>query len=132
MRVALLGLLVAQGATGAGPVVLVTGAAGRTGSLLFSALKHDSRIGAVRALVRNVTKARAVLNCTKCDETEGIYVGDVTKPSTLVKPMAGVDTLAIAAAVGGSTPVKVMRAVEFTGVETVSYTHLTLPTICSV
>jgi len=99
------------------PVVLVTGAAGRTGSLLYARLKQDQRIASVRALVRNVTKARAVLHCTKCDETEGIYVGDVTNPDTMKDAMTGVDTLAIAAAVGGTASAKLMRAVEFDGVE---------------
>lgn len=104
-------------AVGRLPTVLVTGAAGRTGSLLYQSLKQDSRIGEVRALVRNVTKAKLVLNCSKCDESEGIYVGDVTKPDTMSAAMTGVDTLAIAAAVGGAVSAKVMREVEFDGVE---------------
>ena len=99
------------------PTVLVTGAAGRTGSLLYKKLKEDSRIGDVRALVRNVTKAKAVLGCTSCDPSEGIFTGDVTKPATMADAMKGVDALAIASAVGGDASASVMRAVEFDGVE---------------
>lgn len=97
--------------------VLVTGAAGRTGALLYAQLKADARIGEVRALVHNITKARAALGCVKCDPSEGIYLGDVTKPESLMAATRGVDTLAIAAAVTGSAPAHVMKAVEFTGVE---------------
>ena len=103
--------------SGAPPVVLVTGATGRTGSLLFKLLKNDSRIGAVRGLVRNVTKARAEGICVKCDATEGIYVADVTKPETMKEAMSGIDTVAITTAVGGGASAKVMKSVEFDGVE---------------
>lgn len=88
--------LLAVTATGAssatGPVV-VTGATGRTGSLLYHALQ--ARGVTVRALVRNVTKAREILGCQRCDAGEGIFVGDVTKPETLVDVMAGAGSLAI-------------------------------------
>jgi len=60
----------------------------------------DSRIAEVRALVRNVTKARELLGCKACDESEGVFVGDVTKPETLTAASTGIDTVAIAAAVG--------------------------------
>jgi uncharacterized protein YbjT (DUF2867 family) len=50
----------------------------------------------VRGLVRNVSKARDLLKCTKCDESEGIYVADITKPETLTVPMAGTTKLVIA------------------------------------
>ncbi|EOD27886.1 hypothetical protein EMIHUDRAFT_434925 [Emiliania huxleyi CCMP1516] len=99
------------------PRVLVTGATGRTGSALYLQLKADSRIAEVRALVRNVTKARELLGCKACDESEGVFVGDVTKPETLTAASTGVDTVAIAAAVGGGASQKEMRAVEFDGVE---------------
>jgi len=99
------------------PRVLVTGATGKTGAPLYAQLKADPRVAEVRALVRNATKAREVLNCSACDETEGIYIGDVTQPETLAKPMQGVDTLAIAIGVGGGVSQAVMKAVEFTGVE---------------
>jgi len=97
--------------------VLVTGATGRTGSLLYKQLKADSRVSSVRALVRNATKAKAILGCTKCDASEGIYIGDVTKPATLTHAMAGVDTVAIAAGVGGGASASQTKAVEYTGVE---------------
>jgi len=76
------------------PTVLVTGATGRTGALLYSWLKAKNI--PVRAFVRNATKARAVLGCSKCDETEGIFVGDVTKKETLLPAMSGATALAIA------------------------------------
>jgi uncharacterized protein YbjT (DUF2867 family) len=49
----------------------------------------------VRALVRNATKAKDVLGCTKCDESEGIFVGDVTKPETMESVMKGAGALVI-------------------------------------
>jgi len=49
----------------------------------------------VRGLVRNATKARHVLGCKVCDESEGIFVGDITKPETLTGAMADADTLVI-------------------------------------
>lgn len=72
---------------------LVTGATGRTGSLVYTSLQQ---LGVpVRALVRNASKARELLHCSKCDESEGIYLGDVTNPDTLVAPMHGVINLVI-------------------------------------
>ena len=108
--------------------VLVTGATGRTGKLLFAQLKAQSNITEVRALVRSssnaTNKARAALNCTKCDASEGVFYGDVTIPSTLVEPMAGVDTLAITV---GAAPFSrnetLIKAVEFTGVENQAFLH---------
>ena len=99
-----------------GPTVLITGANGRTGSQLYHALKADSRIGAVRAFVHNASKARESLNCSKCDESEGIFVGDVTNASTMVDAMHGVHTLAIAAGTVAGASVATMKAVEFDGV----------------
>ena len=105
--------------------VLVTGATGRTGKLLYAQLKARSDIAEVRALVRasaNATnKARATLNCTKCDASEGVFYGDVTIPSTLEEPMVGVDTVAITVGVGPSAENSknetFLKSVEFTGVE---------------
>ncbi|KAK3244462.1 hypothetical protein CYMTET_45923 [Cymbomonas tetramitiformis] len=74
-------------------VVLVTGATGRTGSLLYNALKAQGVD--VRGLVRNATKARERLRCNKCDPSEGIFVGDITQPADLTAPMVGVDKLVI-------------------------------------
>jgi len=67
--------------------------------------------------VRNVTKARALLNCSSCGPDEGIFVGDVTVPATLTPAFLGVDTVAIAAGAGAGTPKKEEKAIEFTGVE---------------
>jgi len=97
--------------------VLVTGATGRTGSLLYAQLKADARVSTVRALVRNVTKAKQVLGCTKCDPSEGVYVGDVTKPATLSDAMSGIDTVAITTGVGGGASPTETKAVEYMGVE---------------
>mmetsp|Transcript_63767 Transcript_63767/g.137203 ORF Transcript_63767/g.137203 Transcript_63767/m.137203 type:complete len:288 (-) Transcript_63767:69-932(-) len=71
--------------------IVVTGATGRTGSLTYKALHATG--ATVRALVRNATKARAVLGCDKCDETEGIFIGDITKGDTLKAAMIGADSL---------------------------------------
>ncbi|CAE8716592.1 unnamed protein product, partial [Polarella glacialis] len=82
-----------------GPVV-ITGATGRTGALLYNTLKAKGV--SVRALVRNVTKAKEVLRCSACDASEGIFLGDVTKKETLVQAMEGAGALAI---VASSVPV---------------------------
>jgi hypothetical protein len=74
-------------------IVLVTGATGHTGSTVYLALKAQGVT--VRGLIRNVTKAKERLGCKACDETEGIFVGDITKPETLVKASAGADTMVI-------------------------------------
>jgi len=94
--------------------VLITGATGRTGSLLYSTLSASNV--KLRALVRNADKAREVLNCTSCDERDGIFVGDVTRRQDLIHAARGVDTLVILAATGmGDTPEQ-QRAVEFDAV----------------
>ena len=104
-------------ATASKPVVLVTGAAGRTGSLVYKQLVPSGK-SIVRALVHgNVTTARAALGCTACDESEGIFFGDVTNMSSLTAPFSGVDMVAIAIGLSGSTPTAVMQAVEWKGVE---------------
>lgn len=77
--------------------IMVSGATGRTGSLLYKRLKTESSWN-VRALVRNATKAKGVLGCSKCDESEGVFVGDITKPDTLTKGMKEVDVLVITTA----------------------------------
>jgi len=80
-------------ADASGPTVLVTGATGRTGSIVYDLLK---KAGAdVRAFVRDAEKAKKLLNCTKCDESEGIFVGDLLKPDTLAPAMAGANSLVI-------------------------------------
>jgi hypothetical protein len=77
----------------ASPVVLVTGATGKTGSLIYNMLKEQGVT--VRGFVRNATKAQEVLKCTKCDASEGIYIGDVTKPEDLKDAVQGATALAI-------------------------------------
>ena len=115
------GLLCAAATAAMPRTVLVTGASGRTGKVLYAQLKARSDIAEVRALVRAssdaVSKARAALNCTKCDASEGVFYGDVTIPSTLEKPMVGVDTVVITVGVTEKANETVQRAVEFTGVE---------------
>lgn len=95
--------------------VLVTGATGRTGSQLYAQLAHTGIER--RAFVRSAEKARKVLGCTKCDESEGIYVGEVTDTAALVRASRGVSTVAIAVGVDGNATAKVQKAVEFGGVE---------------
>lgn len=85
-------------ADGQVPTVVVTGATGRTGSLLYKRLKSEEGKWNVRAFVRNSTKAKGILGCDKCDESEGVFEGDLTKPSTLTHVMQGADVLAIATA----------------------------------
>ena len=113
--------LASAAAASPAPKVLVTGASGGTGRLLYQQLKADKRVAEVRALVRagsgEVDKARAALNCTRCDASEGIFYGDVTIPSSLVAPVRGMDTIAITVGVGMTANASLMRAVEFTGVE---------------
>ena len=101
----------------AGPAVLVTGATGRTGSLLYAKLKADSRVASVRALVTSIDKARLMLNCTKCDPSEGIYLGNVTQVSTLTAPMKGVSAVAITVGASPYSSPDLQRAIEFKGVQ---------------
>jgi nucleoside-diphosphate-sugar epimerase len=49
--------------------VLVTGATGRTGSLIYKQLQASGGVS-VRALVRHRDDARTKLGCTACDESE--------------------------------------------------------------
>lgn len=87
-------VLLAASVAAASPTVLVTGATGRTGFLLYKQLKEQGV--SVRAFVRNATKARLMLNCSRCDASEGIFVGDVTKQEDLVPAVTGATALAIA------------------------------------
>ena len=115
-----------------GQVVLVTGATGRLGSRLYLSLKQrkeiqqkrkmkvydEVAIAEVRALVRDRAKARDILGCEACDESEGIYIGDVTKQDGLESAARDgkVTVLAIAAGAGPGVSKEVQRAVEFEGV----------------
>ena len=49
----------------------------------------------VRALVRSAAKAKEVLSCGDCTPEEGIFVGDVTDPSTLPEAFDGVKQLVV-------------------------------------
>ena len=79
-------LLASCSAAAPATTVLVTGASGQTGSILYKLLRATP--GSVRAMVRNTTKARAALGCDKCDPSEGIYTGDVTNVTTLTAAFA--------------------------------------------
>jgi len=96
--------------------VLVTGATGRTGSLLYKRLVADGTF-TVRAFVRDISKARKYLGCTKCDASEGIYEGNVSDSAALQVASRGATAVAIAVGVGGNATAKEMAAVEWHGVE---------------
>lgn len=77
--------------------MLVTGATGQTGTATYKALKESGDFN-VRAFVRNATKAKSDLGCDKCDESEGVFVGDLNDPPSVAHAMKGVDKLVIATA----------------------------------
>jgi len=105
------------------PTVLVTGATGGTGLLLYKQLQADPRVGETRALVhgksdaKSMAKAAKAFGCTACNASEGIYYGDVTEPDTLNSAVEGVDTLAIAIGASFRANKTLQKAIEFTGVE---------------
>jgi uncharacterized protein YbjT (DUF2867 family) len=96
--------------------VLVTGAGGKTGSLIYKQLKAQG-VKDLRASVYSLDKARSALGCTKCDASEGIFVGDVTKPETLAESFRGVKTVLCAVGASPGMNATLQQAVEFTGVE---------------
>ena len=98
--------------------VLVLGATGRTGSLLYKELKHRG-IDDVRALIRDVDKARDVLQCGSCDESEGIYVGDIRNLTSLLPALRQVDTVAIASGASGTESAEDIKEIEFKGIQNV-------------
>lgn len=102
--VALLGTLVRAAP---GPIV-VTGATGRTGSILYNLMKSQKRD--VRAFVRNITKAQEYLKCSKCDESEGIFIGDIKDISSMKRVMSGASTLMIATS---ATPIVTNGTISF-------------------
>jgi uncharacterized protein YbjT (DUF2867 family) len=116
----LLLLLIGAAASAAtDPDVLVTGATGRTGQLIYRELKarRGAQGGGVRALVTDLAQARSVLNCSLCDASEGIFLGDVTDPSTLAPAFAGVGRVAIAVGFTSENASEAaFKAVEYTGV----------------
>lgn len=97
--------------------VLVLGATGRTGSLLYHELKTQNVN--VRGLVRDVDKAREILDCTACDETEGIYQGDIRNLTSLLPAFTNVQTVAIATGVSGrgNPSPDFIKEIEFGGVQ---------------
>mmetsp|Transcript_22527 Transcript_22527/g.34199 ORF Transcript_22527/g.34199 Transcript_22527/m.34199 type:complete len:314 (-) Transcript_22527:96-1037(-) len=104
-----------RGGTKVDGTVLITGATGRTGAFLYYELKRRG-VSDLRAFVRDIDKARETLGCVACDETEGIYVGDVTQPQDLKRAMVGVQTLAIAVGVDSHSSPDLQRNVEFDSV----------------
>jgi len=82
--------------------VLVTGATGRTGALVYEALAKTEGV-TVRALVRNVTKAQAKLSCGACGPDEGVYQASVSHLDELDEAFAGADAVVILTA---SYPIK--------------------------
>jgi len=90
MRVALLAaaIVVSESRT-----VVVTGATGHTGSQVYLALKAQGID--VRALVRSADKAHDRLGCDLCDESEGIFVGDISDVASMAGVMEGADSLVI-------------------------------------
>jgi len=79
------------------PTVLVTGTTGRTGAATYKQLRADGGFN-VRAFVRNATKAKDVLDCEKCDESEGVFVGNLDETKLVENAMKGVDMLVIVTA----------------------------------
>jgi uncharacterized protein YbjT (DUF2867 family) len=68
-------------------MILVTGAAGFSGSHVIARLVQDGE--RPRALVRDAAKAKSVLPADGYD----LFVGDTTKPETLTNALQGVDTV---------------------------------------
>jgi uncharacterized protein YbjT (DUF2867 family) len=97
LRVLLLPSLVALVSSSEIPTVVVTGATGETGYPLYRRLKEAGGFN-VRAFVRNASKAKAILGCDKCDESEGVFLGDMTDQKALDNAMKGAQMLAITTA----------------------------------
>jgi uncharacterized protein YbjT (DUF2867 family) len=104
VRVFLLTAALVVLAEGANRTVVVSGATGRSGSSIYLLLKQAGVN--VRGIVRNTSKAREYLGCSKCDESEGIFVGDITKQESLGPAMAGADGLVIATGRTSDAPAK--------------------------
>jgi len=96
-------------------IFLVTGATGRTGSLIYQQLVTAGFN--TRALASSPQEAADVLNCTQCDASEGIYYGDVRNSTSLIPALQGVSFLAIAVGVGADSTEQEMQDVEWHGVE---------------
>lgn len=70
--------------------VLVTGATGRTGSLVVQKLQQRPEQFVVRGFARSAQKIQALFGTT-----DGFYVGDIRDPQTLEEAIAGCDALVI-------------------------------------
>merc|ERR550514_1650681 len=104
MRLCILTAMLTIAHSAVNRTVVVTGATGRSGSSIYLLLKKAGVN--VRGLVRNTSKARQYLGCSKCDESEGIFVGDITKPESMGPAMAGADGLVITTGRTASAPAK--------------------------
>lgn len=91
--VLIVGLALSTAAT-APRTVVVVGATGRTGSLVYKEMKTKGLN--VRAIVRNATKAKELLDCTTCNASDGIFVGDIKETASLAAAMTGADAVVIA------------------------------------
>lgn len=80
--------VLAMADTGAPKTVLVTGAGGRTGRLVFEKLKNASGQFVARGLVRTEEGKTALGG-------EGVFVGDVTNPESIAPAFEGIDGLII-------------------------------------
>jgi len=79
------------------PTVVVTGATGQTGYPIYRRLKEAGGFN-VRAFVRSAEKAKKILKCDKCDESEGVFVGDLSDEKSVANVVKGAQMLAIATA----------------------------------
>jgi hypothetical protein len=73
--------------------VLVTGAAGKTGSLVFKKLLNNSQQFDAFGIVRNNKSVNKLLKIVGRNNKDKIVVGDVTNENSLVSSLKGVDSL---------------------------------------
>eukprot|EP00252_Welwitschia_mirabilis_P022065 TRINITY_DN584_c0_g1_i1.p1 TRINITY_DN584_c0_g1~~TRINITY_DN584_c0_g1_i1.p1 ORF type:complete len:311 (+),score=53.45 TRINITY_DN584_c0_g1_i1:167-1099(+) len=69
--------------------VLVTGAGGRTGQIVYKKLKERASEFVARGLVRTEESKQ------KIGGADDVFIGDITKPETLSAPFQGIDALII-------------------------------------
>ncbi|PWA44971.1 NAD(P)-binding Rossmann-fold superfamily protein [Artemisia annua] len=69
--------------------VLVTGAGGRTGQIVYKKLKERSSEFTARGLVRSEESK------SKIGGADDVFIGDITKPETLAPAIGGIDALVI-------------------------------------
>lgn len=106
MRLLLEGMIAAYliGAAAAlNRTVVVVGATGRTGSLVYQEMRAKGL--QVRAIVRNTTKAKELLGCSLCDSSEGIFSGDIKDSASLAPAMIGADAVVIAISCDQKCPI---------------------------